>query len=150
MQRLVYAVRSTGATQPLLLGGINWSGDLSGWVAHEPRDPLHELIASEHNYGGLAPCAAACRADVLATRRHAPVIFGELGETDCRQDYIDSMMRFADAHGIGYSAWAWDATSGGWTCTGGPSLITSYDGTPTPYGAGYRAHLLALGTPVRP
>ena len=33
---------------------------------------------------------------------------------------------------------------------GGPSLITSYAGTPTPYGAAYRAHLLALGVPVRP
>jgi endoglucanase len=42
--------------------------------------------------------------------------------------------------------WTWDATSvGGWTCSGGPSLIKTYDGTPTNYGVGLRDHLLALG-----
>ncbi|CNG75717.1 Uncharacterised protein [Mycobacterium tuberculosis] len=30
-----------------------------------------------------------------------------------------------------------------WDCSSGPSLISSYDGTPTAYGAGLRAHLLA-------
>ncbi len=151
MQQLVDAVRSTGATQPLLLGGEDYASDLSQWLAHEPRDPRHQLIASEHNYGGLSPCAASCRGAVLTTHRRVPVVFGELGETDCAGGYIDAMMRFADDHGIGYLAWAWDATSpGGWSCGGGPSLITSYAGTPTPYGAAYRAHLLALGVPVRP
>ncbi len=148
MQQLVSAVRSTGARQPLLLGGINWASDLSGWIAHQPHDPDHQLLASEHNYGGLSPCDATCRGAILATHRHVPVVFGELGETDCEHGYIDKMMRFADQHGIGYLGWAWDA--GGWSCTGGPSLITSYNGTPTAYGAGFRAHFRALGVPYRP
>ncbi len=132
------------------LGGIQWALDISGWLAHEPSDPLHQLIASDHNYGGLSPCDLACEEAILATHRHVPVLFGEFGETDCGSGYIDAMMRFADAHGIGYLAWAWDATSpGGWSCRSGPSLITSYDGAPTAYGAGFRAHLLALGVPVR-
>ena len=136
---LVDAVRSTGATQPLLLGGLDYAGDLSGWTAHAPRDPDHQLIAAEHNYGGLSPCAGGCLAAVLATHRRHPVVFGELGETDCAQGYIDQMMRFADQHGIGYLGWAWDATApGGWTCAGGPSLITSYAGTPTAFGEGLR------------
>ena len=151
MQQLVDAVRSTGATQPLALGGEDYASDLSQWLAHEPHDPRHQLIASEHNYGGLSPCGGSCRMAVLATHRRVPVLFGELGETDCAGGYIDSMMRFADAHRIGYLAWAWDATSpGGWSCGGGPSLITSYAGTPTPYGSAYRSHLLELGVPVRP
>ncbi|MGO9972532.1 MAG: glycoside hydrolase family 5 protein [Solirubrobacteraceae bacterium] len=150
MQQLVDAVRSTGATQPLLLGGIQWALDMSGWLAHEPSDPLHQLIASDHNYGGLRPCDLVCEEAILATHRHVPVLFGELGETDCGSGYIEAMMGFADAHGIGYLAWAWDATSpGGWSCRSGPSLISSYDGAPTAYGAGFRAHLLALGVPVR-
>jgi hypothetical protein len=145
MQQLVDAVRSTGARQPLLLGGIDWSLDLRGWVAHEPRDPRHQLLASDHNYGGLSPCLAPCRAGILATHRHVPVLFGELGETDCRQRYIDRMMSFADRHGIGYLGWTWDA-AGGWTCKGGPTLITSYDGTPTAFGIGLRNHLRLLAT----
>jgi hypothetical protein len=60
-------------------------------------------------------------------------------------------MRFADRHGAGYVGWAWDATSpGGWTCGGGPSLITSYDGAPPPFGAGLRDHLRKLGPAQRP
>jgi endoglucanase len=151
MQQLVDAVRSTGASQPLMLGGLQYASDLSGWLAHEPRDPLHQLIASEHNYGGLGPCAGGCLAAVVSTHRRVPVVFGELGENDCGTSYIERMMRFADARGISYLGWAWDATSpGGWSCRGGPSLITSYSGTPTAYGIGFRDHFRALGVAVRP
>jgi hypothetical protein len=146
MQSLVDAVRSTGATQPLLLGGLNYASELAGWAAHVPRDPLHELIAAQHNYGGLSPCDSSCKSAVLKTHRHYPVLFSELGETDCADGYIDQMMGFADRHGIGYLGWAWDATSpGGWSCGGGPALITSYDGAPTPFGIGLRNHLRKLG-----
>jgi endoglucanase len=151
MQQLIDAVRSTGARQPLMLGGIQWSLDLSGWLAHEPGDPLHALVASEHDYGGLSPCSSACRGAIINTRRRVPVVLGELGETDCRHGYIDQMMRFADDHGISYLGWAWDAVSpGGWSCSGGPSLITSYRGTPTGYGVGFEDHFRALGVPYRP
>jgi hypothetical protein len=140
MQRLVSAVRSTGATQPLMLGGLDYSGDLAGWLAHEPHDPLHQLVASEHNYGTLGPCVAACLAAVLATHKHVPVVFGELGETDCADGYIDRMMPFADSHGISYLGWAWNVAS----CTGEPALISNYDGAPTAFGIGLRDHLRAL------
>ena len=32
-----------------------------------------------------------------------------------------------------------------WDCSSGPSLISSYDGTPTAYGAGLRDHLRSAG-----
>ncbi|MDQ6816461.1 MAG: glycoside hydrolase family 5 protein [Actinomycetota bacterium] len=151
MQQLVDAVRSTGARQPLMAGGLQWALDLSGWVSHVPRDPVHKLLASEHNYGGLAPCFSGCRAAILSTHRHYPVVFGELGETDCRHRYVDAMMRFADAHRIAYLGWTWDAVApGSWSCRGGPSLIRDYRGTPTPFGIGFRDHLRALGVPFRP
>jgi uncharacterized protein (TIGR01370 family) len=44
MQRLVDAVRSTGATQPLLLGGNAWANDLSGWLRYLPHDRLRQLV----------------------------------------------------------------------------------------------------------
>jgi endoglucanase len=151
MQQLVDSVRSTGARQPLLLGGINWALDMSGWVAHEPHDPLYQLLASDHNYGGLSPCGDSCRTAILSTHRRVPVLFGELGETNCRHGYIDELLRFADAHGIGYLGWTWDAVSaGGWSCTRGPSLIADYRGTPTGFGVGFRDHLRALGPPLGP
>jgi endoglucanase len=151
MQQLVDAVRSTGARQPLLIGGLQWALDLSGWVAHEPRDRLHQLVASDHTFGGLSPCGSGCRSAILATHQRVPVVFGELGEIDCGHGYIDQMMPFADQHGISYLGWTWDATSTGtWTCRRGPSLIKSYNGVPTGFGVGFRDHLQALGRPFRP
>jgi endoglucanase len=144
MQQLVDAVRSTGATQPLMLGGVDYARDLSGWPAHEPLDPLGQLVASEHNYGHhLAPCLRGCKTAVAAVATRVPVVIGELGQTDCRHDYIDKWMRWADRRGISYFGWAWD-TKGGWTCHAGPSLIQNYRGKPTGFGIGFRNHLLKL------
>lgn len=145
MQQLVDAVRSTGATQPLLAGGLDYSRDLSGWLAHRPVDPLGQLVASEHNYGKLAPCGGSCKKAIRGVARQSPVIAGELGETDCRHTYIDRWMPWADRHGISYLGWTWDAVApGSWTCAGGPSLIENYKGKPTPFGIGFRDHLRAL------
>jgi endoglucanase len=146
MQQLVNAVRSTGATQPLMLGGIDYSGDVRGWLAHEPRDPRHQLVAAEHNYGTLGPCGATCQAAILRTHQRVPLVMGELGETDCRDGYIDQMMPWADRHGISYVGWAWDVAS----CTQEPALISDYRGTPTAFGVGFRNHLRALGRPRSP
>ena len=142
MQQLVDAVRSTGATQPLMLSGVDYARDLSGWLAHQPLDPLRQLVASEHNYGHhLAPCLRRCKAAIAAVASRLPVVVGELGQTDCRHDYIDKWMRWADRRGISYIGWAWDA-KGGWTCHAGPSLIQNYRGKPTGFGIGFRDHLL--------
>jgi hypothetical protein len=45
-------------------------------------------------------------------------------------------MAWADDRGIGYLAWTWND----WPNCDGPTLITDFDGTPTAYGAGVRAH----------
>ena len=149
MQQLVDAVRSTGAGQPLLLGGLDYALDLSGWAAHAPTDPDRQLVAAIHSYGGRSPCNAGCVATLLHLANTVPVVFGELGEIDCASTYVDRMMTIADRQRIGYLGWAWDAVApGGWSCAGGPSLISSYDGTPTAYGAGFRSHLQALGPAV--
>jgi endoglucanase len=50
MQSLVSAVRSTGATNVILVGGLGWSSDLSRWLAHEPTDPMGQLAATFHTY----------------------------------------------------------------------------------------------------
>jgi hypothetical protein len=145
MQSLVNAVRSTGATQPLMLGGINWASDLSGWLANEPDDPLHQLVASFHNYN-FGPCVtAACWTSMVGgVAKVVPVVTGEIGENGCADLYIDNYMAWADANGVSYLGWTWNATNDGWTCNGGPSLIKSYSGTPTAFGVGLRDHLQAL------
>ena len=131
-----------------MVPGIDWTGDLSRWLRWRPRDPLHRIAASFHNYEGpyLGTCHLACwRQTIAPIARRFPVVTGEMGDVDCNHDYIDQFMSWADEHGVSYLGWTWDATApGGWTCDGGPSLITAYDGSPTGYGIGLRDHLRAL------
>jgi len=142
MRQLVAAVRSTGARQPILLGGVGWARNLDRWLEHLPEDPENALVASNHTYD-FAACFAVCRADLERIARRHPVVTGELGQGDCRHDYIDDYMRWADRNGISYLAWTWNA-HGGWTCRGGPSLIRNFKGVPTQFGVGFREHLRGL------
>ncbi len=147
MQQLLDAVRSTGATQPVIAGGTDYARVLDEWLAHMPVDPAGQLAASEHTYGKLAPCVGACRTAIANVAAVKPVVVGELGETDCRHGYIDKFMPWADRRGISYIGWTWNATSsaeGGWTCKGGPSLIENFNGKPTRFGVGFRNHLRKL------
>ena len=144
MQELVDAVRSTGARQPIMLGGIGYASDLSGWLRDEPHDPLHQLVASFHvyNFSGCADKACWNRT-VGRLARTVPVVTGELGQNGCGDQFIDRYMSWADAHGVSYLGWAWDP---GTSCSSFPDLVTSWNGTPTPYGAGLKKHLAQLAS----
>jgi hypothetical protein len=149
MQSLVNAVRAAGATQPIMVGGLAWSNDVSGWLANQPADPANALVASFHNYN-FNVCDPSCWNTTVATlAAQVPVVTGELGENDCAHGYIDQYMAWADSHGISYLGWTWDT----WDCSNGPALISNYDGTPTAFGIGFRDHLALLAIrahPVRP
>lgn len=142
MRELVEVVRSTGARQPLMLGGLDWSRDLSGWLAHRPPDPARALVASNHTYDFNA-CYRRCRAVLAGIAKRSPVVTGELGEGDCRHRYIDPYMRWADRHGVSYLGWGW-FIGPDLTCENGPTLIKDYAGTPTAFGVGLREHLREL------
>ena len=147
MQSLVDAVRSAGASQPLMLGGLAWSSDESKWLKYEPTDPDHQLVVSFHTYNFSGCNTAACwNATIALLAKHVPVVTGELGESECTDGYIDSYMPWADRHGVSYLGWTWDSTGppSNWSCSNGPSLITSYAGTPTAYGIGLKKHLAAI------
>jgi endoglucanase len=141
MQTLVSAIRRSGARQPIMLGGLAWANDLSSWLRYEPSDPLHQLVASFHVYNFNTCATPACWDETVApVAARVPVVTGELGEDDCGHGFIDRYMAWADAHAVSYLGWTWDT----WNCGGGPALISSYDGTPTPFGLGFRQHLAAL------
>ncbi len=142
MQQMLDAVRRAGSRAPVMLGGLAWAGDLAGFLRHEPRDPLHQVVASAHLYNFSTCDSSTCWNRTIApVARSVPVVTGEIGENDCRSGFIDRYMTWADRHRVSYVAWAWDT----WNCSSGPALITSYDGTPTTYGRGFRSHLAQLG-----
>jgi endoglucanase len=142
MQTLVNTVRATGARNVILAGGLAYANDLTGWLAHEPADPLHNLAASWHSYNFNRCSNISCwTSEVAPVMAQVPVVAGEIGENTCASGYITALMNWLDSQSSGYLAWAWNAD---FPCASGPSLITSYDGSPTPYGAGYQAHLRSL------
>lgn len=143
MQLLVNTVRATGATNPLLLGGLAYANDLSQWLQNEPTDPLKSLIASVHIYNFNACSTTACwNTQIAPVAAKVPVIAGEIGENDCADTFINPLMSWLDQQGISYLAWSWNAFGCG---SGASYLITNFNGTPSAFGAGYKAHLLSLG-----
>jgi endoglucanase len=142
MQTLVDTVRSAGAGNVIMLGGLEWSNDLTGWLSHRPADPGHNLAASWHSYNFNACSKRSCWAGQIGpVTAKVPVIAGEIGENDCAHVYIDSLMNWLNSRSASYLAWAWNTD---FNCATGPGLITSYTGTPTPYGAGYESMLRML------
>jgi hypothetical protein len=141
-QELVNAVRSTGAVNPILVGGPQFAGVLDKWLTYRPDDPRHQLVASIHIYGP-PPNETACTpkacwdATIAPVAKVVPVVIGEMGNMDCRSSLVDPLMDWADQHGIGYLAWGWVTSD----CASEPALISNYNGTPTPYGAAVRRHL---------
>jgi hypothetical protein len=145
MQQMVNAVRATGATQPIMVGGLNWGGDLSQWLAYEPVDPLHQLVASVHIYNfSQDNTLASWNQTIAPVAAQVPVVTGEMGENDCATGFITQYMAWADSLGISYLGWTWDSTASGWSCGSGPALIVDYTGTPTNFGIGLQQHLLSL------
>jgi hypothetical protein len=145
MQQAVRVMRKAGYRGVIAIPGIDYANDLTKWLSHEPRDPLHQLVAEAHVYGKNTCDTTACFDSTLApVAKRVPLIFGETGESyddsDCGSSAIARIMGWADAHGVGYEAWTWDT----WGTCG--SLISSYAGTPNgAYGSWVRAHYAALG-----
>jgi endoglucanase len=126
-----------------MLGGLEWSNDLTGWLSHEPADPDHNLAASWHSYNFNACSTRSCwDSQIAPVAAKVPLIAGEIGENDCTATYITPLMTWLNAKSASYLAWAWNTN---FNCAAGPGLITSYTGTPTPYGAGYESMLASLG-----
>jgi len=142
MQTLVSTIRGVGATNPLMVGGLDWANDLSGWLAHQPKDPLNAIIASWHSYPGESCNTLSCWTSAVApVALEVPVVMGETGDNvSSATTYIDALLPWEDSQGISYLGWTWD--------TWGDStnvLVTGYTGTPTTnYGQKFHDHLVGL------
>jgi len=147
MNQLIAAVRSAGANNVVMAGGLAYSNDLSQWLQNEPTDPTGNLAASWHVYNFNACDTLSCyqsTAGVVA--QSVPVIAGEIGESDCADGFIDPLMAYLDSISTGYLGWAWNAD---FACGAGPSLITDYDGSPTAFGIGFEDHLATLAASAK-
>jgi endoglucanase len=141
MTAIVAAIRSTGARQPIMLSGLNYSSDLTQWLAHKPADS--QLVAGWHLYQVSGCVTVSCWTySVGATATKVPVVTGEFGESDGGSQYMTRFMTWADSRKMGYLPWAWWDSSGGEA--GLYALYTGNYVAKYPAGTTYKAHLLAL------
>lgn len=106
MTQLLAAVRDAGAEQPALLGGLNYSNDLTQWLAHRPAGD-DQLVAAFHNYDGQG-CGPACwNSTILSVAAQVPVVMTEFGYSFAKPNWMANVMAFGDDNGIGYLPWAW-------------------------------------------
>ncbi|MDT7570688.1 MAG: endoglucanase [Actinomycetota bacterium] len=160
MQSLVDVVRGTGATNVIMLGGVNYSNSLTQWLTYKPSDPAGQLVASAHIYGNNgcgAQNAGACLTNTITpVAAQVPVVLGEFGETyddsECTSNNVKVILQWADANNVSYLAWTWDT----WGTCG--SLISNFNGTvntTTPAGAAapkyvHDYYLAQVATPASP
>jgi endoglucanase len=142
--QLISDVRATGATNVVMVAGTAFAANPTGFRKSLPTDPIGQLAISVHvyNFNAAKKPASWNKWVHIGLLSKVPVVTGELGEKDCTPNFINTYMTWADANGVSYLAWAFNAGPS-WACNA-PSLITDYSGNPTPYGAGYKAHLATL------
>jgi aryl-phospho-beta-D-glucosidase BglC (GH1 family) len=159
MQQLVDAVRTTGATNVVLVSTLQWSQQMDGWLKYQPKDPAGQLGASWHAYPsskypaqvacvpdgivsvGLPDCSAQELAAVEAILKAGyPVVIGEYGDVIGKgtPPFVSTLLPYADAHGVSYFGWVWDTFKGSENL-----LITDAGGSPTPgFGVYVKQHYL--------
>jgi endoglucanase len=164
MQAMLNAVRATGATNVVLTSTPAYSSDLGGWLQNHPTDTLNpsQVGAVWHAYPapgypsepdciGMPTCSPQLLTSAKAIRAAGyPVVITEFGDPigGSTAPLSAALLPFADANGISYLAWTWDAWGGN-----AYILITDAAGDPTVgYGQYVKAHYLcrAAGTAVCP
>jgi hypothetical protein len=144
MQALVDAIRSTGAKNVIIAGGINWAYELEGILqGHQLSDPggngiLYANHPYPHAYPGLGrETIAQWTARMEAFAQKYPLIILEFGSIERmwpfpkEWNYDDEkwnreMIRVLEAHHWSWAAWDFHPTA--WPC-----LISDWNYTPTPH-----------------
>jgi endoglucanase len=140
MQELVTAVRGTGATNVILLGGVEYSNRLGRWLSHKPSDPTGNLAAAWHiyNFNGCVDVGCYDR-EAGPVAAQVPIVATEIGEDDCGGGFIKPLMGWLDMHGQSYLGWVWDTWGG---CL---VLVGDYAGKPAGvYGQTFKDHLATV------
>lgn len=135
MQQLYKAVRDTGATNLVIVGGLNWAYDLSEIPTYKLTGT--NIVYNTHPYevdGKLAGNWNSGFGNLSAT---SPVIMTEFGNWDCNGPYYTDLLNYAQSHGIHWTAWAWMNPL---DC-GFPTILADWNGTPSAIGQIIKNHM---------
>ncbi|MDF3055930.1 MAG: glycoside hydrolase family 5 [Rariglobus sp.] len=147
MQALVDAVRSTGARNIVIAGGLGWAGDLSGVVngyALEEREGGNGIMYSWHQYNWHKGWDKT----VLPVAALHPVFVGEVGADTNKMNFIPhdiqespytwvpDMLGFIQKHRLNWTAWCFHPRAT-------PVMISDWKYTPTPFWGVFAKEALA-------
>lgn len=145
MQTLLDAVRAAGATNVVMLGGIQfantlWSSPAHNWLTYKPVDPLNNLVASWHVYDVTWCRTLLCfEQEVGPVSVRVPVVASEIGNHQCDARWMDALLTWLERWRAGYLAWVWKVDPES-SCED-LKLIVDHAGTPSAYGQIFKAHL---------
>jgi endoglucanase len=151
MQQLYDTVRAAGADNLVIVGGVQYAYDLTG--VPDNRITGYNIIYATHPYNNNPDSKPAGFDNywgfLTATD---PVVVTEFGDPGgCSGDtygaavntYESAVISYADAHHASWTAWAWYPSG----CSF-PSLISDWNGTPTPPGTVVQAALAGYDDPA--
>jgi hypothetical protein len=136
MQALVDAVRSTGARNIVIAGGLYWCNDLTGVVnGYALDDPTgNGIMYSWHTYNWHTDWATR----VLPAAEKFPIFLGEVGadikkmgfipleDQEDPYTWVPDMLGFIQKHRINWTGWCFHPRAT-------PVMITDWSYTPSPF-----------------
>ncbi|MEI6519982.1 MAG: cellulase family glycosylhydrolase [bacterium] len=145
MQKLVDAVRATGAKNIVICGGLDWSYDLTGIKDFALEDKTgNGIIYATHIY----PWKFQWKEKVLCIADKYPILVGEVGADIKKMDFIpDSaqedpytwcpdVLGFMQKNKLSWTAWCFHLASS-------PRMILDWNYTPTPFWGAFVKRTLA-------
>jgi len=146
MQGLVDAVRSSGAKNIVIAGGLFWCNDLSGITrGYELEDQAgNGIMYSWHTYNWHTDWEKK----MLATAAKHPIFLGEVGADIKKMDFIPAeaqenphtwvpdMLGFVQQHRLNWTGWCLHPKAS-------PVMISDWKYTPTPFWGEYAKAALA-------
>jgi aryl-phospho-beta-D-glucosidase BglC (GH1 family) len=154
MQQLYDAIRAAGADNLVIAGGLEWAYNLAGLPQY--RIQGYNIMYAAHPYaaGDIAHSAGGWSSYWGFLAATDPIIMTEFGDThDCSGStytaavttYVSQLLAYADQNKISWTAWAWYPS----VCAF-PSLISDWQGTPTPVGKLVQASLQTYSSDPAP
>ncbi|HLV80347.1 MAG TPA: cellulase family glycosylhydrolase [Chthonomonadaceae bacterium] len=154
MQTLLDTVRSTGAKNVVIAGGLDWAYDLSGFLeGRQLSDPKgHGVIYANHDYPFKGDTFDQWLAKMEKATRAIPVIVSEFGADgfsrrrrpqQAGDQWILHVLQALQEHQWNWIAWDLHPSAG-------PTLISDWDYTPTPHFGIYVKEALAGNLPPLP
>lgn len=149
-QPLLDAVRETGAANVVVVGGLNWAYDMSGFLADKRlTDPNgNGVIYANHAYPNKGDTVPQWVEKMKAAAKEMPIIISEFGTEE----------RGPSAAGPGAEKWVidmlqalhesdWDWIAWDMHPQAGPRLISDWKYTPTPKFGAHVKKALAIPVP---